>query len=236
MWSFPEIREGLALTETTYIMSELSPSSYMKLVDPALASSQPPPSHSATGELTLEHERALVSQVLAGNEAAFDEFYRHYVPTLFRYIYYSFNGNREDAEDILQETVLAAVRSLHRFRGQSSLHTWLHAIARHKISDQIRKRQRADSHQSDEEYHEPELREPGAQPDDLVSQRGVIEAALSALPQDHREVLLGKYLEGFSVRELAYIMGRSEKSVESLLTRARAAFRVCVENITSEGS
>lgn len=216
-------------------MNELS-STFMKLVEPVPPSSQPFTTHSTIGELTLEQQKALVAQVLAGNESAFEELYQHYVPSLFRYIYYSFNGDTNDAEDVLQETMLAAMRSMHRFRGQSSLYTWLHAIARNKISDQIRKRQRLRSHQADEDNRELELVGLGALPEDVIAQRGAVVAALRALPREHREVLLGKYLEGFSVRELAHIMGRSEKAVESLLTRARAAFRACLENASSEGS
>lgn len=216
-------------------MSELS-STYVKLVEPGPVSSQSASSHSITNELALEHEKALVSRLLGGDDAAFDEFYQRYVPGLFRSIYYSLNGDQNDAEDVLQETMLAAMRSLHRFRDDSSLSTWLYAIARNKISDQIRQRQRLRHHQADEEPVDLELTSLAALPEELVTQRGTIEAVLRALPQDHRDVLLGKYLDGFSVRELAIIMGRSEKAVESLLTRARETFRVCLKNLTSEGS
>ena len=214
-------------------MSELS-STYVKLIESGSPSSQSASAHPTTSE--LEQEKALVSRLLDGDEAAFDELYQRYVPCLFRSIYYSLNGDQNDAEDVLQETMLAAMQSLRRFRGESSLSTWLHAIARYKTSDQIRQRQRVRNHQVEEETADLELKDLATLPEELVTQRSAVEAALRALPQDHREVLLGKYLDGFSVRELSSIMGRSEKAVESLLTRAREAFRACLENVTSEGN
>lgn len=180
-------------------------------------------------ELTLEHEKVLVLRILAGDEAAFNDFYLRCVPRLFRFIYYTFGGNKEDAEDVLQETMLAAVRSLRRFQGNSSLYTWLYAIARRKISDHIRRKQRHQGSLSEDTVIN--LAEPSASPEDTVVQRQTVEAVLRALPPDYRAVLLGKYLEGFSVKELARIMGRSEKSVESLLTRARQAFRSQLESV-----
>jgi RNA polymerase sigma-70 factor (ECF subfamily) len=229
------VHEGLALARATNEMSELS-ASYVKLIESESSSVQSQSAHASTGELALEQERAMVLRLLDGDTAAFDELYQRYVPGLFRFIYYSLNGDRNDAEDVLQETMLAAIRSLSRFRSDSSLSTWLHVIARNKISDQIRRRQRFRNHQVEEEAADLELQMVSMLPEDMIAQRSDIEAVLRALPQDQRDVLLGKYLDGFSVRELSSIMGRSEKAVESLLTRAREAFRTCLESLTSEGS
>ncbi|MFZ2358406.1 MAG: RNA polymerase sigma factor [Anaerolineae bacterium] len=216
-------------------MSELS-ATYVRLAESESSSVQSQSTHATTGELALEQEKAMVLRLLDGDTAAFDELYQRYVPSLFRFIYYSLNGDRNDAEDVLQETMLAAIRSLSRFRNESSLSTWLHVIARNKISDQIRLRQRFRNHQVEEEAADLELQRVSMLPEDVIAQRSDIEAVLRALPQDQRDVLLGKYLDGFSVRELSSIMGRSEKAVESLLTRAREAFRTCLASLTSEGS
>lgn len=181
----------------------------------------------ATGELSLEHERSLASRILEGDDAAFNELYQRYVPRLFQFIYYALSGDREQTEDVLQETMLAAVRSLRRYRGDSSLYTWLYAIARNKIGDHIRRQKR----RGPQPVELPvDLRERSPGVESRVIDRYQVQQALDALPADYRVALLGKYYEGFSVAELAQVMGRSEKAVESLLTRARNAFRSQIES------
>ena len=157
--------------------------------------------------------------MLAGDQAAFNEFYQRYVPRLFQFISYSANSGRDDAEDILQETLLASVRSLRRFKGDSSLYTWLCAIARHKVSDHI-DNQRKLRRQIDSDVDvTDELHGVMLSPEQTVVRREAVLQALRVLPAEYRFVLIGKYQEGFSVRELAQVMDRSEKAVESLLTR-----------------
>jgi RNA polymerase sigma-70 factor (ECF subfamily) len=200
---------------------------YVKLMDPVHAFRPVEPDAAPSGELNSKYESALVSRVLAGDQAAFNEFYQRYVPRLYQFIYYLANSGKDDAEDILQETLLAAVRSLQRFKGDSSLYTWLCAIARHKVSDHIdhlrKLRQQMDG-DADLDARTELHGELGSPEQEVVGRQAVVHA-LSLLPGEYRLVLLGKYQEGFSVRELAQIMSRSEKAVESLLTRAREAFR-----------
>jgi RNA polymerase sigma-70 factor (ECF subfamily) len=169
-----------------------------------------------------------VERVLANDSRAFDEFYAAFVPSLYRFLYYAVGQNHDEAEDLLQETMLAALRSLHRFQGHSRLITWLRAIAQHKVQDYYRSKQRRDQHLLDvesDEFDSPlalsQFRSEEARFVDVVE----LQQALQQIPSHYRTVLIGKYIEGFSVNELAEIMSRSQKSVESLLTRARLALR-----------
>jgi len=185
-------------------------------------------------ERTREYETALVRQILANEGDAFDEFYRRYVPRLYRAIYYACSSRQDDAEDILQETMLAAIRSLKRFHGKSSLYTWLYAIARHKIQDYYRRGNRQKAHLSPtppDDFAIP-LADSSPSPDSLVIHRDMLQRALANLPVHYRIVLIGKYVDGFSVKELAVILHRSEKSVESMLTRSRAALRNALSDDT----
>ncbi len=178
-------------------------------------------------ELTREYEASLVKQIVANEGNAFDEFYQRYVPRLYRAIYYACNSRQDDAEDILQETMLAVMRSLKRFNGKSGLYTWLYAIARHKIQDYYRRGSRRKENLSPtppDDLTIP-LSDPSPSPESLVVDRDMLQRALANLPVHYRIALIGKYVDGLSVKELADILQRSEKSVESMLTRSRTALR-----------
>lgn len=173
-----------------------------------------------------QEEHAYVARLQSGDVRALEQLYETYVPRLYRFVWRSMGGDILDVEDVLQETMVAALRTLDRYRGECGLYTWLCAIARHKVQDHIRRQQRSRRRIAPDTLDD--LSEmPGSSPpvDGQVGQRQALEQALHGLPVDYRTVLVGKYMDGFSVSELAQIMARSEKSVESLLTRARGALR-----------
>ncbi len=171
-------------------------------------------------------EEALVVRLRVGNPGAVEELFLLYVPRLYRFVQHVAGSDTTDTEDIVQDTVLAALRGVGRFRGDSGLYTWLCAIARHKVQDYIEHQQRHRRHLVAEELEDLQATASPAPPlEGRILQRHALEQAMAGLPMDYRLVLSGKYMEGFTVRELAEIMGRSEKSVESLLTRAREALR-----------
>ena len=167
-----------------------------------------------------------MARLQAGDVRAFEQLFQSYVPRLYRFVWRSMGGDILDVEDVLQETMVAALRTLDRYRGECGLYTWLCAIARHKVQDHIRRQQRSRRRLTDDTLDDlTDL--PGSTPpvEGQIGQQQALEQALQGLPVDYRTVLVGKYMDGFSVNELAQIMARSEKSVESLLTRARSALR-----------
>lgn len=182
-----------------------------------------------------DDERAFVARLQAGDEGAINQLCETYVPRLYRFVWHAVGGDVSDTEDILQETMLASLRALHRFRGECGLYTWLCAIARHKVQDHIRRQQRRRARVVPEpldDLNEAMSRAPSFE--GKIAQQHVLEQALQDLPVDYRTVLTGKYVEGFTVSELAQIMDRSEKSVESLLTRARVALRSRLASVALE--
>jgi RNA polymerase sigma-70 factor (ECF subfamily) len=140
--------------------------------------------------------------------------------------------NPEDAEDVLQDTLLAMARSVRDFRGASSISTWLYTIARNHC---IRKRRKSKfapattySLETDAGVEAVSLRDPSKAPDDVVADRQVsraLEEAIRSLEPKYREVLLLRDEEGLTGPEVAEVLGLSPQAVKSRLHRARLAVR-----------
>lgn len=137
---------------------------------------------------------------------------------------------REDAEDVLQESLLAAARGLRRFRGASSLGTWLYAIARSFCIKKRRKSVFARPEVSlEEEAREARrLADPGRRPDEALEAarlEAALERAIAALDGPYREVLLLRDAEGLTAAEVARVTGLSVPAVKTRLHRARGRLR-----------
>lgn len=166
-------------------------------------------------------ELQLASRLAQGDPAAVVEFVELYADGLYRFVYNQV-GSVQDAEDIVQETFIAALKAIHCFRGESKLRTWLFSIAMHKLADQ----QRDVGRNLATIPHEMALvlQEDDPQPEQALEQaelRQLVRQALSRLPLHYRTALVLKYVEEMSVSEICEVMHRSQKSVESVLVRAR---------------
>jgi len=187
-------------------------------------------------------ERRLVARMLRGDEAAFDEFADAYLPRLHRYATSRLRGDRELVRDVVQATACKAIEKLSTFRGESPLFTWLCACCRNEIASHFRRRHRRPVEVGLEDAPLAQARPPlhGAAPPDaedrllLDEQRELVHLALDRLPTHYALALEAKYLERRPVREIAERLELSEKAAESLLTRARAAFRDAWREIGDE--
>jgi RNA polymerase sigma-70 factor, ECF subfamily len=144
---------------------------------------------------------------------------------LFGYVYHLLRGDAGLAEETVQATWLTAIEMFHQFDpDRGSLRHWVFAIARQRVVLHYRqKASRPKQHPAD-----PALGDSLATPPEIaeqLEQRDVVRAALVCLPEDRRRVLLGKYVDGLTVSQLAAGSNRSEKAVESLLSRAREQLR-----------
>lgn len=178
---------------------------------------------------------SLAQRVCAGDDLALREFFQRYVDPVYSFIYYRVGGNAQDAEDILQETLMTALTRLKSFQGRSQLYTWLCGIAWHKVEDFYRRKQRLEKTMI-KAAGSQKVRLGSAQASPLdnpvaetIATEQWVQNCLGRLPIDYQAALVLKYVEGFSVAEMARIMNRSGKAVESLLTRARSAFRTAAE-------
>jgi RNA polymerase sigma-70 factor (ECF subfamily) len=186
-------------------------------------------------------ETKLVEKLRSGDSAATVEFYNLYRNRLYSLVLQQVDRDETAAEDLVQEVFLAALSSLDKFRGDSQLYTWLRSIALHKINDFYRHqarepKPRESSDDSDGlELEQTRADEPATHTvmeDEEVRQS--VHQALADLPHDYQEVLVLKYLKDMPVLAISQIMGRSPKSVEGLLSRARKAMRDNLEGNNQE--
>lgn len=177
-------------------------------------------------------DRALRAAVLAGEEGAAGALVNRHLDPLYEFVHYRMSGDRSAAEDVVQETFLVALERLASFDGRSNLHTWLCGIAKNKIRAQRRRRRPrplADVLVESDGEIEALLEQVDREPlPDWVLEREetaqLVGATLSSLTPDQRELLVGKYVEGLTVRQLASARGKGDKATESSLHRARLAF------------
>jgi len=184
-------------------------------------------SRTASANAERAAEATLAQRISRGDQAALEEFFESYTDRLYSFIYYRVNANGQDAEDILQETLLTATEQITSFRGESRLFTWLCGIAWHKVQDFYRQKGRLDRITREAVTRrrvEFNLTEEASLAGRLETQEWV-QQCLNKLSLNYQAVLVLKYVEGFSVAEIAEIMKKSPKAVDSLLTRAREAFR-----------
>jgi RNA polymerase sigma-70 factor (ECF subfamily) len=140
--------------------------------------------------------------------------------------------NPEDAQDIVQDTLLAAARSVRNFRGAASVSTWLYTIARSFCIKKRRKSKFAPEHmvslESESARGAFELPDLGRAPDQALHDhqvRQALERAVAALEPAYREVLVLRDMEGLPAAEVAEVMDLSVEAVKSRLHRARASVR-----------
>jgi RNA polymerase sigma-70 factor (ECF subfamily) len=176
-------------------------------------------------------DEALLERVQAGDRDALGTLIERHQAQIFRFGM-KMCRNREDAEDVVQDTLLAAARTIHGFRGASSVSTWLYSIAR---SFCIKKRRRSkfapehhESLESDGARDAQALADPGRTPEEHA-QAAQLEAALSeaigGLEEKYRETLVLRDVEGLTAPQVAEITGLSVAAVKSRLHRARATLR-----------
>lgn len=178
------------------------------------------------------YEIKLVERLRSSDSIAIEEFYNLYRNRLYSLVLEQIGQDHAIAEDLVQEIFLAALGSLDKFRGDSQFYTWLRSIAFHKINDFYRHQAREPKPQKSScDFNTMEVEQTGdnepATHTMLESEeiRQSVHKALADLPQDYQEVLVLKYLKEMPVLEISQVMGRSPKSVEGLLSRARKAMR-----------
>jgi RNA polymerase sigma-70 factor (ECF subfamily) len=178
------------------------------------------------------YEAELVEKLRSRDKAAMGEFYNMYRHRLYSLVLEQVGRDQAVAEDVVHEVFLAALDSLDKFRGDSQLYTWLRSIAFHKIKDFYRHQSREPK--ADEEFPDFAALRLEQTRDNQPATSTVMESeeirqsvhqALADLPQDYQEVLTLKYLKDMPVLAISQVMGRSPKSVEGLLSRARKAMR-----------
>jgi RNA polymerase sigma-70 factor (ECF subfamily) len=176
-------------------------------------------------------------RALRGEEAALQQFLAAVLQPLYGFCLYRVGRNQHLCEEVVQETLLRALRDLGNYdpvRGNGNVLPWLTGLARNEIQRALQQSKSSADWQALWERMDSELMRVYAcldsEPfnDDLLQReetRELVNATMAQLPDQYRAALEAKYLAGKSMRELAELWQLSEKAVESQLVRARKAFR-----------
>lgn len=178
-------------------------------------------------------DRALARRILAGDERAFEGFFDEHYPRLYRFAL-SRLRDADETRELVQAAICKAIAGLRKYRGEAPLAGWVFTICRHEIHRHYQRRRR--SPESGELFEEaPEvvaaLDAAGANPanpEETVGRRQtarIVHEVLDRLPSHYGHALEWKYLDGLPVKEIARRLELAPKAAESLLTRARLAFR-----------
>lgn len=159
------------------------------------------------------------------DDAAFERWYRSMLPRVYGYLMARTGGDLHLSEELTQQTFVAAIDRRASFDRRSDSATWLCGIARHKLADHFRKRSRDDRRQMRLEIREIEVHGTGEVSRVDVGERELIGAALAALPEMQRAMLIFVALDNLSVAEAGRLLGKSPLAAQSLLHRAREGFR-----------
>ena len=189
----------------------------------------------------LEHRRRLgeltdsevVGAFLDGDQRAFMELVRRYDNRLLNFVYRTI-GDRERAQDLVQETFVRVYRHLGRFDQSKKFSTWTYTIAGNLAKNELRNRSRSPlvlfqtiKKNWDADHRQLEWEDTRYKPDDLFRKRHLKEKvgeAVTQLPEHHRIVFVLRELEGKTYEEIADITGCNLGTVKSRLNRARNNF------------
>ena len=179
----------------------------------------------------------VVQAFLEGRDRAFDALVSRYQVRLLNFIYRTV-GDRERAEDLVQEVFIRIYRHLHRFDQTKKFSTWAYTIASNLAKNELRNRSRnplvlfQTIKRHWEADHRPlQFEDTSSRPDDLFRKRHLrelVEQSVSQLPEHHRVVFVLRELEGKTYEEIAEITGCNLGTVKSRLNRARNNFATII--------
>jgi RNA polymerase sigma-70 factor, ECF subfamily len=191
-----------------------------------------PNPHPLPSGIVREDEPVLVAAARSGNAAAFEELVARYEDKIFR-LTLNITGNREDAEDAMQDAFLKAFAHLDNFHGDSRFYTWLVRIAANEAL--MRLRRRRPNHfsldqpiEGDSELMPRELEEWSPNPEQQYAKSeidNIISTLLEQMEDEYRIVLMLRDVEELSTQETAEALGISLSAVKSRLLRARLKLR-----------
>jgi len=173
---------------------------------------------------TEQDDAALAVRASKGESAAFGLLYDKHVAAIYRYVYYRVRDDAE-AEDLTSDVFMRALKAMPRYEPRQAFLAWLYRIARNAVIDRARRGNRQVS-------FEDALEHPNADqildPDDellATSDNATLRGALAQLTPLQQEVIVLRFLEGYSTHEIASIVGKREGTVRGIQFRAIGALR-----------
>jgi RNA polymerase sigma-70 factor, ECF subfamily len=203
------------------------------MADVALRHAAPPKGLPVREQLRALDDSAVVASFLGGEERAFQELVERYQTRLLNFVYRTI-GDREKAEDLVQEVFIRVYRHLHRFDPSKKFSTWIYTIASNLAKNELRNRSRNPlvlfqtiKKNWQDEDRPLQFEDTSSRPDDLYRKRHLrtlVEESVAQLPEHHRQVFVLRELEGKSYEEIAEITETNLGTVKSRLNRARSSF------------
>jgi RNA polymerase sigma-70 factor (ECF subfamily) len=203
------------------------------MADLARTRTQASPGATVRERLRSLDDSAVVGAFLDGEERAFDELVDRYQARLLNFVYRTI-GDREKAEDLIQEVFVRVYRHLHRFDRSKKFSTWIYTIASNLAKNELRNRSRnplvlfqSIRKQWEDDDRPLQFEDATSRPDDLYRKRHLrelVERSVEQLPEHHRQVFVLRELEGKSYEEIAEITACNLGTVKSRLNRARNSF------------
>lgn len=185
--------------------------------------------------MSVNGMRELVFRAKNGDSKAFDLLYREYITPIFRFIYLRV-GQKQEAEDMTQTVFLKAWSALRGFeaRNEGSFLSWCYTIARNLIVDYWRKKKPIPLETIGEDKEH--ISEPLEKTADLdfENQKSVIREAIRGLSPDQQEVIILKFINERSNKEIAKLIGKSEEAVRALSSRGIKALRGLLKDLRSK--
>ena len=181
------------------------------------------------GEPDAIDDRTLVAQASRGDLAAYDQLVRRYQTRIYS-LAYNMTGNKEDAEDMVQDVFVKAFSYLKSFRGTSSFYTWIYRIAINRTINFLKRRKKKqavslndvdEGVERDPAYVELSARESPVRDASLTELQEKLNKALLTLSEKHRTVVVLHDIQGLPHDEIARMTGCSEGTVRSRLFYAR---------------
>ena len=182
----------------------------------------------------LSGDAQLVEKATEGDMTSFGELCEKYSSFVYRTIFFDIR-NHEDAEDLSQEVFIKAYRALLSFRKDCEFSTWLYRICKNTVYDYLRKNAREktmplselSSDEYDREYEIPDTDGKFDPEKTYISKEtaNIVNEAIATLPEQHREIVVMRDIEGLSYSEISEILSLEEGTVKSRLSRARAALK-----------
>ena len=177
--------------------------------------------------MPIEEER-LLQRAIAGDSAAFSLLMEAHEHRMYA-VAFRMCGNREDAQDCLQEAMLRVYRAISTFKGQSSFSTWIYRITINTCLDELRRRKIRKTTSLDN------LLDSGWSPSDELDtpennairreQRRSIEKAIASLPDDMRAAIVLRDIQGFSYETIADVLNANVGTIKSRISRGREKLR-----------
>ena len=180
-------------------------------------------------------DQRLVKRLLAHDREAFHEFFNGYFPRLHRFARARLSDDLDATREIVHVTLSKAIQKLHTYRGEAALFTWMCTICRRELHDHFKRLAKDRQYivftedSPDLQAAVDSLEAPAAgQPEDnyrRLEMSRLIQVALDRLPTNYGNALEWKYVYGYSMQEIAGELGIGTQAANSLVARAKRAFR-----------